>query len=109
MTDAHIVRAFTIGPTRILISDDCYRGRTPGDTTGAVRELSRTARAYLSAAASEKEGARKPVSYFRTCPQCGAHLDPGESCDCAGSAETRENESGGTEKGGEDTHERSAD
>ena len=22
------------------------------------------------------------MSYFRTCPICGAHLDPGEACDC---------------------------
>lgn len=22
------------------------------------------------------------MSYFRTCPHCGAHLDPGEVCDC---------------------------
>ena len=22
------------------------------------------------------------VSYYRTCPHCGANLDPGESCDC---------------------------
>lgn len=22
------------------------------------------------------------MSYFRTCPRCGAHLDPGEVCDC---------------------------
>lgn len=20
--------------------------------------------------------------YYKTCPHCGAHLDPGESCDC---------------------------
>lgn len=20
--------------------------------------------------------------FYRTCPLCGAHLDPGESCDC---------------------------
>lgn len=20
--------------------------------------------------------------YYRTCPECGAHLDPGEKCDC---------------------------
>lgn len=20
--------------------------------------------------------------YYRTCPSCGAHLDPGEKCDC---------------------------
>ncbi len=22
------------------------------------------------------------MSYYRTCPYCGAHLDPGETCDC---------------------------
>lgn len=22
------------------------------------------------------------MPYFRECPKCGAHLDPGESCDC---------------------------
>ena len=22
------------------------------------------------------------MSFYRTCPLCGAHLDPGESCDC---------------------------
>ncbi len=22
------------------------------------------------------------MEYFRTCPHCGAHLDPGEKCDC---------------------------
>ena len=22
------------------------------------------------------------MSYYRTCPRCGAHLDPGEICDC---------------------------
>ena len=22
------------------------------------------------------------MSYYRTCPVCGAHLDPGEKCDC---------------------------
>jgi hypothetical protein len=22
------------------------------------------------------------MSYFHTCPDCGAHLDPGETCDC---------------------------
>lgn len=22
------------------------------------------------------------MSYFRTCPICGANLDPGERCDC---------------------------
>lgn len=23
------------------------------------------------------------MAYFRDCPLCGAHLDPGERCDCA--------------------------
>lgn len=22
------------------------------------------------------------MPYYRTCPYCGAHLDPGEKCDC---------------------------
>ena len=22
------------------------------------------------------------MSYYKTCPRCGAHLDPGEVCDC---------------------------
>lgn len=22
------------------------------------------------------------MSYYRTCPRCGANLDPGEVCDC---------------------------
>lgn len=22
------------------------------------------------------------MSYYRTCPNCGANLDPGEHCDC---------------------------
>lgn len=22
------------------------------------------------------------MSYYRTCPRCGVHLDPGEICDC---------------------------
>lgn len=22
------------------------------------------------------------MSYYKTCPRCGAHLDPGETCDC---------------------------
>lgn len=34
-----------------------------------------------------------PGTYFKTCPQCGAHLDPGETCDCqASSPEPRETE-----------------
>lgn len=27
------------------------------------------------------------MSYFKTCPNCGANLDPGEICDC-GAAQT---------------------
>ena len=23
------------------------------------------------------------MSYYKVCPLCGAHLDPGECCDCA--------------------------
>lgn len=24
----------------------------------------------------------EPMAYYRICPDCGAHLDPGEHCDC---------------------------
>lgn len=30
----------------------------------------------------------KERNYFRECPNCGAHLDPGETCDCKAKAET---------------------
>lgn len=29
---------------------------------------------------SDKEADK--MAYYNTCPRCGAHLDPGESCDC---------------------------
>lgn len=32
------------------------------------------------------------MAYFRECPECGAHLDPGEKCDCK--EEKKENEEG---------------
>ena len=28
--------------------------------------------------------------YFGTCPYCGAHLDPGEPCDCPEAVNERE-------------------
>ena len=28
------------------------------------------------------------MAYYRTCPHCGANLDPGERCDCLESRET---------------------
>ena len=27
-------------------------------------------------------------TYYRTCPDCGAHLDPEEKCDCQSSEDT---------------------
>ena len=27
------------------------------------------------------------MPYYRTCPHCGANLDPGESCDCRAALE----------------------
>ena len=29
------------------------------------------------------------IRYYRECPRCGAHLDPGEVCDCGGQKESR--------------------
>lgn len=30
------------------------------------------------------------MAYYNTCPHCGAHLDPGERCDCAQAASSEE-------------------
>lgn len=30
---------------------------------------------------------RLDMAYYKTCPHCGAHLDPGEKCDCRGKRE----------------------
>ena len=30
------------------------------------------------------------MSYYNTCPNCGANLDPGEPCDCVMEREKRE-------------------
>ena len=30
------------------------------------------------------------MAYYNTCPNCGANLDPGESCDCIKEKEKRE-------------------
>ena len=30
------------------------------------------------------------MSYFRPCPYCGAHLDPGEACDCQSAPEVQQ-------------------
>ena len=40
--------------------------------------------------------------YSRTCPHCGAHLDPGERCDCRdeeAAADTANTDGGGVEHG----------
>ena len=28
------------------------------------------------------------MNYYKTCPHCGAHLDPGEVCDCRDNEKT---------------------
>lgn len=30
--------------------------------------------------------------YFEVCPRCGAHLDPGEKCDCEEEAQEKSEE-----------------
>lgn len=30
------------------------------------------------------------MSYYRVCPACGCHLDPGEVCDCRGRTEVEQ-------------------
>lgn len=38
--------------------------------------------------------ARAAGHYFRECPYCGAHLDPGEVCDCGGARGQKESRPG---------------
>lgn len=43
------------------------------------------------------------MAYFRVCPDCGCHLDPGETCDCKAEreeAEKKARERGGVQHGG---------
>lgn len=42
------------------------------------------------------------MGYYRICPQCGSHLDPGESCDCIkekAAASAANTDNGKVEKG----------
>lgn len=36
----------------------------------------------LDAAAHVEAGNKQTMSYYHTCPNCGANLDPCEKCDC---------------------------
>lgn len=38
------------------------------------------------------------MSYYRVCPCCGAHLDPGEVCDCRENEKTPAVAGGGWEE-----------
>ena len=40
------------------------------------------------------------MSYYRTCPHCGAHLDSGERCDCRESKNTALDATNGRGRGG---------
>ena len=42
----------------------------------------RCAMLSISFAITEAQERGGHMSYYRTCPNCGAHLDPGEPCDC---------------------------
>jgi len=53
-----------------------------------LRTASTSATAYQLSAS--RHGRRKPkVCYYKTCPACGANLDPGEICDCQDPAEEK--------------------
>lgn len=42
------------------------------------------------------------MGYYRICPHCGSHLDPGESCDCIkekAAASAANTDNGRVEKG----------
>lgn len=82
MTGAHVVKELRIRHTHVIVVDDSFRGRTQEDIDGAVRELSRRILEYAAEAVMEQREERGGMSYFRECPLCGAHLDPGERCDC---------------------------
>lgn len=48
----NIVKEFTIGNTRIKIADDYCRGISAGDIKKALREIARTAKENMAAAAA---------------------------------------------------------
>lgn len=35
------------------------------------------------------------MPYFKICPYCGSHLDPGEACNCLDEDTTKETKKGG--------------
>lgn len=52
----NIVKEFTIGNTRIKIADDYCRGISAGDIKKALREIARTAKENMTAAAANCGG-----------------------------------------------------
>lgn len=38
------------------------------------------------------------MTYYRTCPECGAHLDPEEKCDCIKKSVCAQTQNGKHEK-----------
>lgn len=39
------------------------------------------------------------MRYYKTCPECGSHLDPGEHCDCDKEENTHEERNSGENEG----------
>ena len=52
----NIVKEFTIGNTRIKIADDYCQGLSAGDIKNALREIARTAKENMTAAAASCGG-----------------------------------------------------
>lgn len=52
----NIVKEITVGNTRIKIADDYCRGMSAADIKSAIREIARTARENLTAAAARCNG-----------------------------------------------------
>ena len=64
----------------------CGAHLDPGESCDCLEKKKENNKNILAAYRSGRDGQMEmkleDMMYYRPCPYCGAHLDPGESCDC---------------------------